>query len=89
MAGISQEVTERFYTLLAVGLSARCLKWVMNVARDRRLDLSGGANGNGNRQHAEGWRSRLDRAHEEFGLGRGVGVEHDGDPREAGCGRFE
>jgi hypothetical protein len=31
LAQISQEVTERFYNLLAVGEGGRCLKWVLAV----------------------------------------------------------
>ena len=29
LAQISQEVTERFYNLLAVGEGGRCLRWVL------------------------------------------------------------
>ena len=35
MARISQAVTERFYSLLAVGEGGRCLKWVCAVKRRR------------------------------------------------------
>jgi hypothetical protein len=31
LAMVSQGVTERFYNLLAVGLSSRCLKWINRV----------------------------------------------------------
>src|SRR5262249_59982341 len=58
-------------------------------ALDRGLDVGGGANRNSDRLHAERWRSRLDRAPEEFGLGRGVRVESDGAPSGTGCGGLE
>ena len=48
------------------------------------FDVGGGANGDDNQLHAERRRSGFDRAHEEFGLWRRVGVEHDGNAREAG-----
>jgi hypothetical protein len=53
-------------------------------APEGRLDVGGRTNRHDERLDAERGRRSLDRAHKEFRLRRGVGVEHDPDPNKRG-----
>src|SRR5215469_3464319 len=80
-----RQIGDQFYPQIgeAVGRQNQPAIQRMRETLEGGFDVSHGANGDGTRLYPERWRSSLDRAHEEFGLRRGVGVEHDADTFQA------
>src|SRR5215510_15391734 len=65
--------------------AVRCTREVLDCG----LDVAGCANRESYYLHAKGWRRGLDRAHEEFRLGRRVWIEHDAHAGELGRNLLE
>src|SRR5262249_2811676 len=80
-----RQIGDQFYPQIGEGVGRQNEPAIrrMRETLEGGFDISGGANRDDTRLYPEGRRRSLDRAHEEFGLRGGVGIEHDADTGEA------